>query len=391
MDRASSGRVEEDQVGIAPDLDGALARQAEPTGGGGGDEVDHPLEGDPALGHAFAVGDRQEGLDPRRAIGDPVERDTAGGLGLLGIEPIGDVVRGDEVKRAVGQTGPQGVAIRHGTEWRRDDVAGAHGGVGILVPLLGQREVVRTRFGRDANTGRLGATDLVERGRRREVHDVDRGAARTGEGERPGRGDRLDVRGPGRRVESWCGVTAAERVRDGRVEEDGILAMDLEHPVSSAHEPHGVEQLAISQPEVEHHERLRGGDARIDGGGELRQRVVGVAADREREADVDGTVTVGGGAPFADPREERAFRRRRRAGPRVVEGQERRRATERCRDRVLEESIGVLVRGDARMRVDIDRAGEDQHPGRIDHLGRACSPCPPRRPPSPRGPTRPPR
>ncbi len=52
---------------------------------------------------------------------------------------------------------------------------------------------MRAGLGRDADAGRLRATDLVERRRRRQVDDVDRRVGLARERERPGRRDRLDV------------------------------------------------------------------------------------------------------------------------------------------------------------------------------------------------------
>jgi hypothetical protein len=42
-----------------------------------------------------------------------------------------------------------------------------------------------------------------------------------------------------------------------------------------------------------------------------------------------------------------------------------------CRG-VLEEAVGLGIRRDSRVGVDVDDPGEDQHPGRIDHPVRAC-------------------
>ena len=152
---------------------------------------------------------------------------------------------------------------------------------------------------------------------------------------------------------------------------DRVLAVDLQHPAVRGHDAHRGGERIVGQAEVVDHERLRGGDAGLDRCRQLGQRVVGVAADGEAQADVDGTVAVGRGAPLADAREERAFRGRGGAGPGVVEGEERGRATERGRDRVLVEAVRHRVRGDPRVGVDVDDAGEHQEPGRIDHLGRA--------------------
>ena len=111
--------------------------------------------------------------------------------------------------------------------------------------------------------------------------------------------------------------------------------------------------------------------AGVDRGRQLGERVVGVAADREGQPDVDGAVAVRRRAPLADAGQERALGRRRGAGPGVVEREERGRAAERRRDRVLEEAVRLGVGGDPRVGVDVDHAGEHQQPGRIDHLGRA--------------------
>ena len=78
----------------------------------------------------------------------------------------------------------------------------------------------------------------------------------------------------------------------------------------------------------------------------------------------------GGRAPLAKAGDEGAFGRGGRAGPRVVEGQERRRATERRRRRVLEEPVGLGVGRHPGVGVHVDRAGQDEQPGRIDRLAR---------------------
>ena len=114
------------------------------------------------------------------------------------------------------------------------------------------------------------------------MHDVDGRLGLKGEGHRPGRRHGLDVWRPRRGVEPGRGVAAGEGVGDGRVEQDGVLAVDLEHPTASAHDPHRLEQLAVAEPEVEHHERLGGRDPGIDAGGQLGERVVGPSADDER-------------------------------------------------------------------------------------------------------------
>ena len=67
-DRPARRGVEQDEIGVAPDLDGALAREAEQAGRGRGEQVDQPLDGEAALGDALGVDDRQERLDAGRAV-----------------------------------------------------------------------------------------------------------------------------------------------------------------------------------------------------------------------------------------------------------------------------------------------------------------------------------
>ncbi len=172
-------------------------------------------------------------------------------------------------------------------------------------------------------------------------------------------------------MEAWRRLAASEGGGDPRVQQRRVLAVDLQHAAVRGHDAHRGGERIVGQAEVVDHEGLRGGDAGLDRCRQLGQRVVGVAADGEAQADVDGTVAVGRGAPLADASEERAFRGRGGAGPGVVEGEERGRATERGRDRVLVEAVRHRVRGDPRVGVDVDDAGEHQEPGRIDHLGRA--------------------
>ncbi len=62
-----------------------------------------------------------------------------------------------------------------------------------------------------------------------------------------------------------------------------------------------------------------------------------------------------------------------RSGARIVEGEERRRPAERRGERVLVETIRLVVGRDPRMRVDVDATGQDEEPRRVDDLSRASS------------------
>jgi len=74
--RPPRGWVEQDEVGIPPDLDCALALEPEQACGRRGEQVDHPLERESRFCHAFAVRDRKQRLDARRAVTGPIECDA---------------------------------------------------------------------------------------------------------------------------------------------------------------------------------------------------------------------------------------------------------------------------------------------------------------------------
>ena len=185
--------VEQHDVGVSTDLEGTLGSETEAPRGGRGHEVDHPLEGDPPLRDALTVEDRQERLDARGSVADLVEGHAVRRLGLLGVQPVGDMVGRDEIERAVGQARPQRLAVSRGSQRRRDEEPGAGDGIGVVVALLGQDQVMRACLGGDADASRLCAADLLEGGRRGKVHDVDRRVGHPRERQRPRRRHRLDV------------------------------------------------------------------------------------------------------------------------------------------------------------------------------------------------------
>ncbi len=235
-DRAARGRVEEHDIRVTPDLEGTLRCEAEPSGRRRREQVDHPLDGDAAAGHALRVEDRQQRLDAGRPVADLVERHASTGLGLLDTQAVRDVIGRHQVQRAIGQASPQGIAIRGGPERRRDDEAGTASRVGLVVALLGQDQVVRAGLGRDPDAGRLGAADLVERGRGREMDDVHGRLGEPGEGQRPGGRHGLDVWRARAGMEARCGLATGQGTGHGGVQQDRVLAVDLEHPAVTRHD-----------------------------------------------------------------------------------------------------------------------------------------------------------
>jgi hypothetical protein len=99
----------------------------------------------------------------RGAVADPVERHSRNSRRLLDPEAIGDVVGGDEIERALSETGPQRLDVGRGAQGRRDDAAGAADRIGVVVAGVGQDQVVRARLGAGADADGLGPANLVER------------------------------------------------------------------------------------------------------------------------------------------------------------------------------------------------------------------------------------
>ena len=57
--------------------------------------------------------------------------------------------------------------------------------------------------------------------------------------------------------------------------------------------------------------------------------------------------------------------------PGLLNDEERRRATKRGSDRILEEAVRMRICGDTRVGVDVDRARQHEKPGRVDRLADA--------------------
>ncbi len=130
------------------------------------------------------------------------------------------------------------------------------------------------------------------------------------------------------------------------------------------------EQHGVVDAEVVDHERLEGRHAAVDEVRDLGDRVLVGRRDDRAQADVHGRVAGGRRDPLAEAGAERPSGGRRRPGARVVEREERRRATEGRGHRVLEEPVGLLVAGDSGVRVDVDDARQHQQPGRVDDRSR---------------------
>jgi hypothetical protein len=239
-------RVEEDDVRIAPGLDRALPAQPEQPGGRRRQDVDHPLRAHPALDDPLVDG-REQGLDARRAVREPVERDALGRLALLDREAIGHVVRRHHVERALDDARPHRGPVVGGAERWRDARLRDLERVGGVVALLGQSQVVRTRLGMGPDARRLRFRDVPERLRARQVDDVDGCLGGSGERHRTMRRDRLGLARSRRSVVTRCRVATLKRRLDGGIDQHRVLAMELEHPAALSEDAHRVEDRAITE------------------------------------------------------------------------------------------------------------------------------------------------
>ena len=210
-DRASRLGVEEHDVGVAPNLDRALPVEAEQAGRCCRQQVYHPLHGDAATGDAAIEDGRQEGFDPGSTIADLVEGNALGGARFLDSEPVGDVIRGDEVEGARREAIPQRVTVGRGPQRWRDERPGAGQGIGLVVALFGEREVMRAGFGVGADAGCLCLRHVAQRLRARQMDDVDRSVGGPGEGHGAVGRHGFGPCRAGARVVARCRVTTLKR------------------------------------------------------------------------------------------------------------------------------------------------------------------------------------
>ena len=243
--------------------------------------------------------------------------------------------------------------------------------VGLVVDRVGEGQVVRARLGRDADPGRLRATDLVERHRRAEVDDVDRRLA-------PGARRRAPApsRPPRRTVAAWQRGSAVarhhaarrrrRRRRGGRGPRSGPGACRRGRPstriasnsrASGSRKSKTMNAFEVATPAS----IVAGSSASGSSQWPLTARLSPMSMALSPSVAARHSRT---------PVAQRSLGRRRRPRPGVVEREERRRAAERRGHGVLEEPVRLRVGGDPRVRVDVDRPGEDEEPGRVDRLAR---------------------
>ena len=270
---------------------------------------------------------------------------------LLDGRPIRHVVGGDERQRAVGQAVPQRVAGCRRAERRRDDVAGR---------LLGrQRRSATRRASGSAGTSRRtpacpaarAARTAASAAARREVDDVQRRVGRLGQRDRPARSPRPRrtaagtiawKRGAVSPAARWRAVSASRIVRFSQ----WTSSMPPRSPARAS----SAKQRRVVDAEVVDHERLERRHARLDQPRHLGDRVRAGAAVRTSAQARSRPPSRRRSPPATRAGPSRATGPlRRRARARVVERQERRRAAERRRDRVLEEPVGLRRRDATRV------------------------------------------
>ena len=234
---------------------------------------------------ALGEDDAQQRLDARAAVADLGEgrrRD-----GLLGVEPIGDVVAPHDVQDPVAQPRPQLLDVGRRAQRRRDHPLDDLGLVGIGVERIGEGEVVRAGLGVDRLAARLGLRHRLERLGAREVDDVERRLRPSGHLDRLARRRALGARRPRQRVEAAGSLAAAQRIGHERVDDRRLLAVHLEHPAVLRRRAERPVEVRIGQAEVVDHEGLERRHAGLDEGRKLADRVVLLPADDGAQAVVD--------------------------------------------------------------------------------------------------------
>ena len=151
---------------------------------------------------------------------------------------------------------------------------------------------------------------------------------------------------------------------------DGSSQCTCSIPPCPARDPHrGLEPL-VGEAEVVDHERLEGGHPGGDEGGKLGERIALLARQHRVQADVDRRLAGGPGSELVKPDEERGRPLLADAGARVVEAQHRRRPPVGGGDGIGQEAAWLVGDRQAQVGVDVDDAGQDEQPGRVDGASR---------------------
>src|ERR1039458_9537306 len=164
-------RIVEHQVGVGPRSDESLLwKEAEHSRRCRGRDVNPSSEG--YLAHRHSLEDQVDAmLDAGDAVGDL--REVAHPELLLFLEAEGAVIRRDDAEIVRTQSPPEFGVVTFGSKRRRADVLRAFEALASEIDV-GEKEVLRTRFGEHAFTTISRLHDLVERFGGGEVDNVKR-------------------------------------------------------------------------------------------------------------------------------------------------------------------------------------------------------------------------
>ena len=168
-DSAAVFGIENDEVRVAADGDGAFAgEQAEELGGARAGGVDETMEVQRASPHAVGIQQAHPFLNAGNAVGDLSERLGAKQF-LGGVE--GAMVRSDGVDETGGERVPQNLLIAAIAQWRRHDVLHAFHTGALGVGLI-EQEMGQDGFDPQARAAGLRGKRRLQRALRGEVHDI---------------------------------------------------------------------------------------------------------------------------------------------------------------------------------------------------------------------------
>ena len=265
VDDAFLGRIEDDQIGVEPGRDGALARKGVDAGRAGGEDFDEVLH--PGLAGRFPQGGEGDG-HPRFDAGEPVRHfaDVVRALPLLR-EVVAGVVGRDGVDGAVGQPFPErGDGLRAAHRRAAGVPLGHHRSVDAVV----EGEIVRAGLGVGLLPPGAGLADQIHGAGGGLVHKVDGGAGVFGHGQGFLDRDLFGQFGAGA-VQVFDADPAVVRVLPGAVRDDGVvLGVDVGEAVQADHLAHDLQdRVPVS------HGGAAVGGVHLDGpdalGGELLQ------------------------------------------------------------------------------------------------------------------------
>ena len=348
--------IEDDDVGVGADGDGAFAREeAEEFCGRCGDDFDEAIGREAFAVDAAGVDEAEAVFDAGAAVGNFCEVVDAE-LFLI-FEAERAMVGGDDLKRVLREALPQFFLVPLFAERRSEDVFRGFepGGVHVFEREI---EILRASFGVGGDAAVAGFANFFERVVAGEMDDVDGAVGHFGEGDGAGSGFGFGGGGAREGVIFRSFFSFGEGLLDDDVDGAAVFGVHADEAGMFGGLAHGAEDCGV----VEHedagvgHEKFEAGHAFADEVGHFFELGAAEVGDDAVEGVVDGGFVVGLGHPGVEGvAESLTF---------VLDGEvdERGGAAEGCGDCTGLEIVGAggAAEGHVEMRVDVDAAGEEE-------------------------------